>query len=552
MASKPGYTVLSFLGTQLDRGAGPERWSHWRPNVALCQHEDLLVRRLLLLTERRYQKLYDQVAADVRSISPETQVERIDFGPRNPWDFEEMFDRLYRLAQQQAFDPDRDELLVHMTTGTHVAQICLFLLTESRHFPARLLQTGPPRKLEAPKGSFQIIDLDLSRYDRMAQRFAQERAAGTSLLKSGIATRNAAFNHLIAQIERTAPVSTAPILLMGPTGAGKSQLARRIYELKQQRQRLTGAFVEVNCATIRGDSAQSTLFGHQKGAFTGAVQNRPGLLRAADGGLLFLDEIGELGPDEQAMLLRALEEKRFLPLGSDREVSSDFQLIAGTNRDLGQEVAAGRFREDLLARIHIWTWRLPGLAQRREDIEPNLDHELERLSGQLGRRVHFNLQARGLYLDFALSAAASWRGNFRDLIASMTRLGTLAPDGRITEELVREELARLRADWRREAAVAPQPLGAESISEDAALLAELLGEEAAAAIDPFDQVQLTFAVRCCRRHASLAAAGRELFAASRQRRRVTNDADRLRKYLLRHGIEPQRMWPRRVPAGDPG
>ena len=128
---------------------------------------------------------------------------------------------------------------------------------------------------------------------------------------------------------------------MGPTGAGKSKLARRIYELKKTRQRVTGAFVEVNCATIRGDAAMSTLFGHVRGSFTGALRDRPGLLRAADGGVLFLDEIGELGPDEQAALLRAIEEKQFLPLGADREVRSDFQLIAGTNADLAAARADG-------------------------------------------------------------------------------------------------------------------------------------------------------------------------------------------------------------------
>src|SRR6185436_12447123 len=113
------------------------------------------------------------------------------------------------------------------------------------------------------------------------------------------------------------------------------------------------------------------LFGHVKGSFTGAAQDRKGLLVAADGGLLFLDEIGELGLDEQAMLLRAVEEKRFLPVGSDTEVESDFQLIAGTNRGLAEEVRSGRFRADLLARIDLWTFRLPGLAERREDVEPN-------------------------------------------------------------------------------------------------------------------------------------------------------------------------------------
>lgn len=121
---------------------------------------------------------------------------------------------------------------------------------------------------------------------------------------------------------------------MGPTGAGKSFLARRVYEMKKARHQIDGKFIELNCATVRGDTAASTLFGHVKGAFTGAGSGRPGLLKSAHKGLLFLDEIGELGLDEQAMLLNAIEERRFLPMGGDTEVRSDFQLIAGTNRDL--------------------------------------------------------------------------------------------------------------------------------------------------------------------------------------------------------------------------
>lgn len=148
---------------------------------------------------------------------------------------------------------------------------------------------------------------------------------------------------MIEQIEKVAIKSRAPILLNGPTGAGKSFLARRIFELKQARHQFSGAFVEVNCATLRGDTAMSTLFGHVKGAFTGARESREGLLRSANGGMLFLDEIGELGADEQAMLLKAIEEKTFYPFGSDRQVSSDFQLIAGTVRDLRRWLPKANF-----------------------------------------------------------------------------------------------------------------------------------------------------------------------------------------------------------------
>jgi transcriptional regulatory protein RtcR len=535
MAKPRGYTVVSFLGAQLDRGFDKNRWDHWRPNVSLCQHEDQLVRRLILLTERRFGQLYDLVVGDIATVSPETTVERRNLGLRDPWDFEEVFDRLYQEARDLAFDPNADDLLVHMTTGTHVAQICLFLLTETRHFPARLLQTGPPPPNKDVPGTWQIIDLDLSRFDRIAQRFAQEHAEGQSLLKSGISTQNRAFNELITQVERVAPASKAPILLMGPTGAGKSQLADRIYALKSQRHRLQGPFVEVNCATIRGDGAHSALFGHKRGSFTGALQDRPGLLRKANGGLLFLDEIGELGLDEQAMLLRALEEKRFLPLGSDQEVESDFQLIAGTNRDLGTAVARGAFREDLLARINLWTFRLPGLRERIEDVGPNIDYELERWSTANGQRVHFSAEAKRRYLAFATSSAAAWSGNFRDLNGSITRLCTLATGGRITEGEVHAEIARLKQDWHRDGSPA------SAISDDDALLAEVLGKDKLAALDRFDRVQLAEVVRCCRRHRSLSAAGRELFAVSRSQRSVANDADRLRKYLARFGLDRDRL-----------
>jgi transcriptional regulatory protein RtcR len=210
-----------------------------------------------------------------------------------------------------------------------------------------------------------------------------------------------------------------PLLLMGPTGAGKSRLARHIYELKKARHTVKGEFVDVNCATVRGDGAMSALFGHTKGAFTGALKDRPGLLRAADGGILFLGEIGELGLDEQAMLLRvgALEGKTFLPLGSDRESQSDFQLIAGTNRDLFAAARHGRFREDLLARINIWTFSLPGLEARPEDIKPNLQFELD----QHARKTRNHRQTVGSRFSW-LRRQFCWRSTPSRLRVSRTAL----------------------------------------------------------------------------------------------------------------------------------
>jgi len=528
-AEKP-TVVLGFYGTTLDAGRGDGRWQKWRPTLSAVQHEDLLVSRLELLVVNADAAAADVLVDDVSRVSPETDVRVHAFPIANPWDFEEVYEALHEFARTYPFDPDGERYLVHITTGTHVAQICLFLLTETRFFPASLLQTEPPKRPKKEAG-YSVIDLDLARYGRLARRFEAERTVRSGILKAGIETANASFNELVDRIEEVASTSTAPILLSGPTGVGKTRLARQIHRLKQQLGRVSNAFVEVNCATLRGDQAMSALFGHKRGAFTGAVTDRRGLLAAADGGVLFLDEIGELGLDEQAMLLTAIEDKRFTPVGSERPVASEFQLVAGTNRDLGVEVEKGRFREDLLARIDLWHFRLPSLRERPEDIAPNVDYELERVARETGRRVVFHADARKRFLRFATSSGAAWRGNFRDLGAAVTRMATLAPSSMIRVAEVDDEIARLRASWGRDHATP---------ADGGARLEHVLGARASE-LDLFDRAQLAVVLDVCAAEPTLSAAGRRLFAKSLEKRGSKNDADRLRKYLARFGLEFQEI-----------
>ncbi|WNZ56529.1 sigma 54-interacting transcriptional regulator [Microbulbifer sp. MKSA007] len=333
---------------------------------------------------------------------------------------------------------------------------------------------------------------------------------------------------MIEQLEQVSIRSDAPILITGPTGAGKSQLAQRVFELRKQRGKLEGGLVAVNCATLRGENAMSALFGHRKGAYTGATTHRPGLLMEADKGLLFLDEIGELGLDEQAMLLRAIEHKRFMPFGSDKEVSSHFQLITGTNRDLVQLCQEGKFRADLLARIDLWTYRLPSLRERIEDLEPNIDFELEAFSRKSGHLVSFNRAAREKYLSFGRSREASWSANFRDLNASILRMGTLADGGRITTQVVEEEIHRLRIKWQNPLTDSSLPL---------ARIETLLGRDHIEQMDYYEQIKLAGLIQVCADSNSMAEAGRKLFQVSRTSKKSNNDSHRVRQLLDKYGLK---------------
>lgn len=529
-------TVISILGTNLDRrGRNAKRWDKWRPNIALCQQDDLVVDTLILLHEPGFLKLADQVKEDIQMVSPETKVTfyQVDFS--SPWDFESVYSQLYDFSQSYRFNTDEEQVLTHITTGTHVAQICLYLLTETNYLPGKLLQTSPASSYKKSDnfnsnptvGDYQIIDLDLSRYDQIASRFNQERVTGIDYLKSGIQTRNQKFNKMIEQLEKVSLLSKEPMLITGATGAGKTQLVKRIFELKLQRGQLFGKFVVVNCATLLGDKAMSALFGHSKGSFTGAVEARAGLLKEADGGLLFLDEIAELGLDEQAMLLRAIEEKRYLPLGADKEVESNFQLVAGTNNNMMKNVAEGKFREDLLARINLWSYQLPSLKERIEDLEPNLDFELSQFAQKAGHLVSFNKAARAKYMSFATSTAALWKANFRDLNSSVTRMATLSEGGRISESIVEEEIERLKEYWRE---------GVPSVNSPQAVAAKLLGDTGANQLDLFDQYLLMGVSEVCKNSKSMADAGRKLFGVSRLNKKSSNDSHRLKQVLAKFNL----------------
>jgi two-component system NtrC family response regulator len=227
------------------------------------------------------------------------------------------------------------------------------------------------------------------------------------VIRDRIVGSSARLEQCLAIMAKSAGVD-ANVMITGETGTGKELFARAIHQNSSRRQ---GPFLVVDCTSLPQNLAESLLFGHRRGAFTGADQDREGLILQANGGTLFLDEVGELDLTVQKSFLRMLQERKLRPLGSSRELSVDFRLVAATNRDLDKMVQAGTFRQDLLYRIKGFHIHVPPLRERLEDIQPIVTHYVERFCRETGvapKECHADL--------FETLSAYDWPGNVRELI----------------------------------------------------------------------------------------------------------------------------------------
>ncbi len=254
--------------------------------------------------------------------------------------------------------------------------------------------------------------------------------------------RSPAMLDLFRTIERIAK-SRANVLISGESGTGKELVARALHELGPRRD---APFIAVNCGAIPHDLIESELFGHERGAFTGATDRRIGRFEAASGGTLLLDEIGELDASVQVKLLRALQEKKIERVGSQHSIEIDARIIAATNRNLEHEIEIGRFREDLYYRVNVITVAIPPLRSRREDIRLLAETFLERVAGEIGRKLGFESEAIVAIERYA------WPGNVRELENAIERGAALCEGDVIRlEDLPDSILSAGRSDRLREA-----------------------------------------------------------------------------------------------------
>ncbi|HUS65916.1 MAG TPA: sigma-54 dependent transcriptional regulator, partial [Kofleriaceae bacterium] len=251
------------------------------------------------------------------------------------------------------------------------------------------------------------------------------RLRETIEIRYEIVGRSYVIRALLDQIDKVAG-TPARVLITGENGTGKELVARAIHDHSRRK----GApFIKLNCAAIPSELIESELFGHEKGAFTGATRERRGKFELADGGTLFLDEVGDMNPNAQAKVLRVLQEGELERVGGDHTIKTDVRVIAATNKDLPAEIAAGRFREDLFYRLNVVPIHLPALRERREDVPTLIEHFLQEACGADGRRP--KKVAAGAV---TMLMQHDWPGNVRELKNLIERLVILTGDKELIAE----------------------------------------------------------------------------------------------------------------------
>lgn len=403
--------------------------------------------------DRKDDASYTKWLARQTSVSPTIHKVKLS----GPTEFGEIYEAALSVIQKvrQELGP-AVAVAYHLSPGTP-AMASVWILLAKTSEPAELIESSPEKGVRTVSLPFEIA----AEYTPI---MAREQDEAIARITRGLASEASEFGEIIhrckamkrvvAQARRLAAHNVS-VLIQGESGTGKELLARAIHNCGERK---SADFVPVNCGAIPPELVESEFFGHVKGAFSGAVINRTGHFETANGGTLFLDEIGELPLPAQVKLLRALQEKKFQKLGTSRLIGADVRIIAATNRNLIEDVAAGRFREDLFHRIAIGVITLPPLRERQGDLSLLIDSSLDRL----------NQESRTLpgWKDKKLSAAARnlliqhlWPGNVRELINTLSRAAIWTPEDIVEVEDIREAILPVSSAKISAETVLNRPLG---------------------------------------------------------------------------------------------
>lgn len=350
---------------------------------------------------------YDSTAVDLQEISL-----------RSPIDYASIYAAVSKHLKDVGLPRHDVEPTFHLSPGTPAMASIWIMLAKTR-FPAKLIQTSKEHGLQTVDFPFDLasdflpefLQRSVERIDRLAQRPSESSPQFSKILH-----RSDAMSRQI-QLARRIAAHDVPVLILGETGTGKELFAEAICAASE---RADKPFIAINCGAISPELANSELFGHIKGAFTGANSSRKGHFQEADGGTLFLDEVGDLPPESQVRLLRALQAKEVTPLGSSKPIKVDVRVIAATHRDLAADVSSGRFREDLFYRLAVGILHLPPLRERNGDIDFLADAFLNQINADGSGKPEAQ--------DKKISESARkllvfhpWPGNVRELYHSLLR-----------------------------------------------------------------------------------------------------------------------------------
>ena len=379
----------------------------------------------------------------------------------SPTDFGEVYSAARRACERARADAGPEAALTfHLSPGTPAMAAVWVILAKTR-FPATIIQSSKEHGVSTVSVPFDISADFFSDMLRQQDRKLERLSAGLPPAEAEfdkIIHRSPAMQEVVLRARLVAPYSV-PVLIEGESGTGKELMARAIHESSRKGK----PFVAVNCGALPRELVESELFGHKKGAFTGADQDRTGHFEEADGGTLFLDEIGELPLPAQTKLLRVLQEKEVQRVGESKTHPVDVRVITATNRALTKEVARGRFREDLFYRLAVAVLTLPPLRERAGDIRLVAEHLLDEINKECAQAPGFQRKKLSASARNVLSQH-SWPGNVRELNNTLMRAAIWSEGDLITGEDLRGAL--LSVTGSREQDVWNHPLGGDfSIKE---------------------------------------------------------------------------------------